>query len=277
VTDEITDQAGAAEPDWLVRNRANWDDRAAVHASSAFYDLPGFLTGGDTLRPFEVAELGDVSGRSLLHLQCHMGQDTLSWARRGARVTGLDFSAAAITTARSLAEQTGLADRARFVVADVHDAPEALGGERFDIVYTGLGALCWLPDLSHWARTVAALLAEHGVLYLAEFHPVTEMLGDDGLSIEADYFRTAGQTWDEPTTYTDGPPLTHTVSVQWQHTLGEIVTAITRAGLRLEFLHEHDTTLFERFPVLRRDAEGVYRFPEGSPRIPLMFSLRASH
>lgn len=198
-----------------------------------------------------------------------------SWARRGARVTGLDFSDAAVRTARGLAADIGLGDRARFVVSDVHEAPAALGGERFDIVYTGLGALVWLPDLGRWADVVSRLLEDGGVLYLAEFHPLTEMLAQDGTTVERDYFETRAETFDYPHTYTDGPPLTSTVSVQWHHPLGEVVTALAQAGLRIDFLHEHPTTLFRRYEVLEHAGDGGYRFPAGHPRIPLMYSIRA--
>ena len=260
---------------WLQRNRENWDDRVRVHAASDFYDLPGFRAGASTLRAFELEEVGDVHGKRLLHLQCHMGQDTLSWARRGADVTGLDFSAEAVRTAQALAGDVGLTDRARFVVSDVYEAPAALGGERFDIVYTGLGALVWLPDLPRWARTVSSLLGDGGMLYLAEFHPLTEMLGDDGRKVERDYFDVRAETFDLPHTYTDGPPLAKTVTVQWHHPLGEVVTALARAGLRIESLHEHAATLFQRYPVLERHETGEYHFPPGHPRVPLMYSIRA--
>jgi SAM-dependent methyltransferase len=261
--------------DWLRHNRESWDDRVRVHADSDFYDLSGFRAGASTLRAFELDEVGDVSGRRLLHLQCHMGQDTLSWARRGADVTGLDFSDAAVQTARALAEDTGLTGQARFVVSDVYEAPAALDGERFDIVYTGLGALVWLPDLRRWADTVSSLLNDGGMLYLAEFHPLTELLGEDGRSVERDYFQVQGETYDYPYTYTDGPPLTRTVTVQWHHPLGDVVTALARAGLRIEFLHEHATTVFQRYPVLERAGTGDYRFPAGHPRVPLVYSIRA--
>ncbi|WP_225844744.1 bifunctional 2-polyprenyl-6-hydroxyphenol methylase/3-demethylubiquinol 3-O-methyltransferase UbiG [Streptomyces sp. HPF1205] len=261
--------------DWLRLNRENWDDRVPVHAASEFYDLPGFRAGASTLRAFEADEVGDVSGKRLLHLQCHMGQDTLSWARRGARVTGLDFSEAAVRIARALAEDIGMADRARFVVCDVYEAPTALDGERFDIVYTGLGALVWLPDLTRWARVVSSLLEPGGALYLAEFHPVTDILGDDGRTVEYDYFHVDGELCEYPYSYTGGPALTRTRSVQWQHPLGDVVTALARAGLRLEFLHEHPTTYFPRYPVLERSGP-EFRFPPGHPRVPLMYSLRAT-
>lgn len=262
--------------DWLDTNRANWEDRALIHATSRFYDLEGFRAGASTLRAFEPEEVGDVTDRRLLHLQCHLGQDTLSWARRGARVTGLDFSPTAIDTARTLAEETGLADRARFVVSDVYAATDTLAGERFDIVYTGVGALVWLPDLTRWARVVADLLVEGGFLYLAEFHPLTDLLGDDGRTVQHDYFHTDGEIYDDPHTYTDGPQLTRTRSVQWQHPLGNVVTALAEAGLRLDFLHERENTLFRRYPVLERTETGEYRFPPGHPRLPQMYSLRAT-
>ena len=258
--------------DWLRLNRENWDDRARVHADSDFYDLPGFRAGHCTLREFELAEVGDVSGRSLLHLQCHMGQDTLSWARRGAAVTGVDFSETAIGTARGLAEDIGVS--ARFVASDVYSVPETLG-ERFDIVYTGIGSLVWLPDLTRWARVVADSLADGGFLYLAEFHPLTDILGQDGRSVEEGYFDVGGEVSDYASTYTDGRELTRTVTVEWRHSLGDVVTALAEAGLRIEFLREHAATVFQRYPALRREEDGMYRFPPDRPRIPLMYSLRA--
>ncbi|MET8704687.1 class I SAM-dependent methyltransferase [Kitasatospora sp. NPDC004723] len=264
-----------APDDWLAANRANWDWRVPVHVASEFYDVPGFVAGKEVLRDFELAEVGDVSGKSLLHLQCHFGQDTLSWARRGATVTGLDFSRPAVEAATGLAGRIG-ADSARFVVSDVYDAVDALDGQRFDVVYTGLGALCWLPDITRWARTAAALVAPGGFLYLAEFHPFADSLGEDGRTVEYDYFHREATVWDEASTYTDGEPAptAATVTVEWQHGVGEVVSALAAAGLRIEFLHEHDFTVFARFPVLEHDR--VFRFPDGQPGVPLMYSVRAS-
>ena len=143
-----------------------WDDWAPIHAASEFYDLQGFRADRDVLRGFEHDEVGDVAGKTLLHLQCHIGTDTLSWAHRGARVTGLDFSAPAIDIARALAVELDLA-AATFVESDVYAAPTALNQATYDIVYTGLGALCWLPDLTEWARTAASLIAPDGFLCVA--------------------------------------------------------------------------------------------------------------
>ena len=264
-----------ADADWRALNRANWDARVPIHAASRFYDLPGFVAGRSELRDFELAEVGDVTGRRLLHLQCHIGLDTLSWARRGAIVTGLDFSAPALATAREVAEQIGATD-ARFVESDLYDAAAALEGGTFDIVYTGLGALCWLPDVERWARTAASLVVPGGFLYLAEFHPVSDILADDGKTIELDYFSTEPRVWNEGFTYTDGGAQEKdTASVDWQHGLGDVVSALIAAGLRIELLHEHDYTLFKRFPHLLAE-NGRYTLPPGQPRIPLIYSIRAS-
>jgi SAM-dependent methyltransferase len=266
----------------LELNRSWWDERVPIHVGSAFYDVDGFRAGGSTLRPFEREEVGDVTGKRLAHLQCHFGLDTLSWARAGASVAGLDFSGPAIDAATALADETGL--DARFVQADVYDALEALGGERFDIVYTGLGALNWLPDLPRWAGVVASLLAEDGFLYLAEFHPATWVFGDHDYSIEWDYFHDPeGVSFDddEPGSYADlEVPTRNNATREWAHTLADVITAVLGAGLRLELVSEHDYTLFPRFDDLELDegfltAGVVYRQPAGKPRLPLMYSLRA--
>lgn len=275
-SDEGPALEAAEEPHWLTVNRANWDERAPIHAASRAYDLGGYVARPPDPRPFEVAELGDVSGRRLLHLQCHIGTDTLAWAKAGAQVTGLDFSARAIETARGLAEKVGASD-ARFVVSDVYNAVTALEHAEYDIVYTGIGALCWLPDIERWARTVAQLIAPGGCLYVVEFHPVTDMFEDDGTTVRRDYFEDAALVTDFPYTYTDGEPMEKaTVTHQFAHPLGRIVSAVTSAGLRLEFLHEYDYSFFQRFSELEQVGDGYFRFPSGQPRMPLLYTLRAS-
>jgi SAM-dependent methyltransferase len=267
---------------YLDLNRSWWDERVPIHVGSAFYDVDRFRAGGSTLRPFEHDEAGDVTGKRLAHLQCHFGLDSLSWARAGASVAGLDFSGPAVEAANSLAAETGL--DARFVQADVYDALDALGGERFDVVYTGLGALNWLPDLSRWAAVVTSLLAEGGFLYLAEFHPFTWVFDEDTGSIAFDYFHDPeGVSFDddEEGSYADlDVPTRNNATREWAHPLADVVTAVLGAGLRLELLSEHDYTLFPRFGDLELDREFlsagvVYRQPQGSPRLPLMYSLRA--
>ncbi|MFB7371068.1 class I SAM-dependent methyltransferase [Streptomyces sp. NPDC056222] len=266
--------------DWLEANRARWDERVPIHAASAFYDLDAFRAGKEVLRDFELAEVGDVTGRSLLHLQCHIGLDTLSWARHGAsHVVGLDFSEPAVETARSLATDLGFStDRAAFVAADAYDAAEAVPDSSYDIVYTGTGALNWLPDIERWAETAASLVAPGGFLYVAEFHPLTDSLDDEtGSRIVNDYF--VREPWVDSSsgTYADMEAATvHNRSVEWVHPVGEVVTAVAKAGLRIEFLHEHDVSLYPRYETLQRQEDGYYRFSADRPRIPLMYSLKAS-
>jgi SAM-dependent methyltransferase len=263
-------------------NRAWWDERVPIHVGSAFYDVDGFRAGGSSLRPFEVEEVGDVAGKRLVHLQCHFGLDTLSWARAGAWVVGLDFSPPAIEEATALAAETGL--DARFVCANVYDAVEALEAERFEVAYTGLGALNWLPDLPRWASTVVELLEPGGFLYLSEFHPFTWVFADDTLEIEYDYFHDPdGESFGdgEQGSYADMTvPTRNNATREWAHAISDVVTALLDAGLRIELLREHDYTLFPRFEHLELDTETlgagvVYRQPAGGPRLPLMYSLRA--
>jgi SAM-dependent methyltransferase len=255
-------------------NRANWDERVPIHLASAFYDVEGFRTGRLSLEPFELAEVGDVSGRDLVHLQCHFGLDTLSWAQLGAEATGLDFSEPAVESARRLAAEMGI--DARFVCADVLDAPCALGAE-YDIVYTGHGALNWVPDLDRWADGVAALLRPGGFVYLSEFHPASWVVDEREPRLVGDYFDRGPHRWDEPGTYADPEAVTtHNVTYEWNYGLGEVVSVLTGRGLFLEFLHERPYTLFPAFPWLDRHDDGTYRPRDGAPRVPLMYSLRAT-
>ena len=232
-----------AHPERLMSelNRRWWDERVPIHVASDFYDVEGFKAGRSALLPFVVDEVGDVAGRSLVHLQCHFGLDTLSWARLGAEVTGLDFSAPAVDAARSLAAEAGI--DAAFVAASLYDAAEALGGRRFDLVYTGIGALNWLPDLRRWAEVVRGLLAPGGFLYLVEFHPIEWVFADDDLTVERDYFERKPLVFDDPGTYADLEAETvNDRTEEWQHPLSEVVMAVIDSGLVLELLHEHDFT-----------------------------------
>ncbi|WP_026923799.1 class I SAM-dependent methyltransferase [Glycomyces arizonensis] len=266
--------------EWLETNRAMWDERVPIHAASEYYDQDAFREGKDEIRDFEAAEVGDVTGKRLLHLQCHMGQDTLSWARRGAaKVVGLDFSEPAVEVARGLAAEIGLGpDRAEFVAADVYEAASAVPEADYDIVYTGIGAICWLPDIWRWAESAASLVAPGGFLYLADFHPFSHLMGWESATVIAhDYFDTAPKIADEPGTYVDFNAQTvNNRSFERDHTLGDIVSAVAAAGLRTEFLHEFDMTLFQQNGELECGEDGYFRAPKGRPRVPLMFSLKAS-
>lgn len=261
----------------LAANRANWDERVRHHVASTFYDVEGWLRRRPGPRQRERRALGDVSGLDLVHLQCHFGLDTLAWADVGARVTGLDFSPAAIEHARRLAERAGLADCARFVEADVLRAWDTLRPEQFDVVYVSLGALCWLPSVATWAAQVAALLRPGGRLYLHDGHPLAWALADDGLRVQYTYFE-EGEPFvdDSPETYADPEArLSSTRSYEWNHSIGEIVTALVSHGLRITALEEHDWTVWPRFPWLVHAGDDRWEPAPGHPRIPLTFTLLA--
>ena len=263
-------------------NRRWWDERVPIHTASDFYDLEGFKAGGETLRPFEVEEVSPVEGKRLLHLQCHFGLDTLSWARRGASVVGLDFSRPAVDAGQEIADELEL--DATFIAADVYDAVEAVEGERFDIVYTGFGALSWLDDLPRWGAIVAELLTPGGFLYLSELHPFSDVFADEDLSVVNDYFHDpAGERLEDGGgSYADLEAATaNNATHEWTHPLADVLGAVLGAGLRLESFHEYDHTLFARWPHLELEpgapgeVAAVYRQPPGAPRLPLMYSLRA--
>jgi SAM-dependent methyltransferase len=243
-----------------------WDERVDIHVGSRFYDVEGWKAGthGGLVGPFEEAEIGDVAGRRLCHLQCHFGMDSLTFARLGAEVVGVDFSGAAIDAARALAAEVGLSDRASFVASTVEDARHAVDGD-FDIVYTSWGALIWLPDLRAWARTISSMLRPGGFVYVAEGHP----------SLYDPYFAVEAQRDDSTGTYADeAAPTQHNEAYEWRHPLGEIVTVLADAGLRIDFLHEHPLLVWQHTPEMQQGPDGMWRVP-GDPA-PLSFSLRAT-
>lgn len=270
--------------DYRSVNRASWDERAPIHARSSGYALsryrddPSFLS--DVVR-FDLPRLGDVRGLRGVHLQCHIGTDTVSLARLGARMSGLDFSPAAIAEARALAAALGL--DVDFHEGDVYDAVPVLGAESFDLVFTGIGALCWLPSIARWASVVASLLKPGGRLFLREGHPVLWSLSDprpDGVvAIEYPYFERPEPTvFDEPGTYADPDAvMTNTVTHEWNHGLGEIVTALLSEGLTLTSLVEHDSVPWEALPgqmTLLEDAS-EWRLTDRPERLPHTYTLQA--
>lgn len=270
-----------ADGDWedlRAANRANWDERTAIHLRSRFYDVEQWLRDRPGPPRRETEALGEVTGLHLLHLQCHFGLDTLAWARAGAHVTGLDFARSAVAAARDIAERAGLSERAKFVCADVYDAVEALGHAQFDIVYVSLGALCWLPSVDRWAAQVGALVAPGGRFYLHDDHPLAWALADDRPEVEHSYFEEPEPLADDSGyTYTDAEgPMVNKRQYEWNHGIGETVSALVRHGLRLEWLVEHDWTVWPRFPWLVKTPEGTWGPSSQEPRLPLSFSVLAS-
>jgi len=270
------------EPDWRAANRANWDERVAIHLAAPLYDLAPLRAGRGRLDPIAEAELGAVDGLRVLHLQCHFGSGSLSLAQRGAEVVGLDFSAPAIAAARELADELGLAGRARFVEADLYDAPAAIPEPHaFDLVFVTWGAICWLPDIRRWAEIVAHFIKPGGALYLAEGHPAA-LVFDDAAPPHGDlpgwfapYFLREPLVLDDPTDYADeNARLQNARSYSWMHPLGDVVTGLIDAGLTLRWLHEHDAVPWRMFKLLVEGADGLWRWPD-KPWLPLGFSLRA--
>jgi SAM-dependent methyltransferase len=258
-------------------NRRNWKDRVPIHLrdTAGCYQIEAFLAGTKPLDPIVAAELGDVRRRRLLHLQCHIGLDTLSLARRGAEATGLDFSPSA--AARDFARRTGIA--ARFVEGNVYDAATLTPGP-FDIVYTTWGTICWLPDVARWAQIIATALAPGGTLYFADDHPAASMLEQIDCRLVATYPSPtpadAPLIFDEKTTYTDDPtPLANTKTCQWIHSISNIVSGLLDAGLHIEMLHEHEWLPWKLFPMMVMTDEGYYRLPDHVPSLPLALSLKA--
>lgn len=276
--------------DYLDINRANWDDRTAIHVVSPDYDLDRYRRDPDAISDvvrFDRPRLGDLSGLRALHLQCHIGTDTLSLHRLGAQVTGLDLSPAAVAAARGLARETG-AD-IDYVVSDVYEAPEVLAEVTpFDLVYTGIGALNWLPSIQRWAEVVTSLLRPGGRLFLREGHPVLWSLDDPRedrlLAVEYPYFETtAPMVWDEASTYVSSGEgsdarIEATVTHEWNHGLGEIFTALMGHGMRVTGLEEHDCVPYRALGDQmepHREHPGEFRLADRPERLAASYTLQA--
>jgi 2-polyprenyl-3-methyl-5-hydroxy-6-metoxy-1,4-benzoquinol methylase len=268
--------------DYRQLNRAKWDQRADAHAASDDYGFDRFVADPAHLSGvvrFDLPRLGDVAGLDAVHLQCHIGTDTLSLHRLGARMTGLDFSPASLAQARSLAQRCGAG--IDYVESDVYAAVDVLGAERFDLVFTGIGALCWLPDIRRWARTVAGLLRPGGRLFLREGHPMLMTLADprpDGLLVVEYPYRELpdGTVWDEADTYVQTDVvLPQSRTVEWNHGLGEIVTALLEAGLTLTGLEEHDTVPWNALVGQMTPVGDEWQLSDRPWRLPHTYTLQA--
>lgn len=268
--------------DSMELNRRNWDERAALHAASADYEVERFVADpchlSEVVR-FDLPRLGDIRGLRAVHLQCHIGTDTLSLARLGAQMSGLDFSAQSLEQAQALAQRCG--ETIDYVEADVYAADKVLTPGSFDLVYTGIGALIWLPNIEPWARTVAALLKPGGRLFLREGHPMLLAVNEDHqdrLVIEYPYFeREAPMVWDSDQTYVEThTALTHTVTHEWSHGLGEVISALLGHGLQITALVEHDSIPWEALPgQMSKNGDGEWSLDKDRWRLPLSYTLQA--
>lgn len=258
-------------------NRRRWNELTPVHARSAFYDVEGFLRGELAIDSLEREGAGDVRGKSLLHLQCHFGLTTLSFARLGARATGVDFSEASMAKAEELAAQTGLSGQARFLCCDVLELDEHLD-ETFDVVFTSWGVITWLSDLKKWGRMVARFLKPDGHFFMAEVHPAAFIFREDTETFEIayDYFHDpAGVLLPPSPDYAD-PAFTSSVGERyWAWSLADVFSALQEAGLRVSGFREHPFSCFPQFPQMEKREDGFWHLPASTPRIPLSFSLTA--
>ena len=267
--------------DFRAANLANWEDRVPIHLAGDIYKIDAIADEPDTISQvvqYDRQAVGDVAGKSLLHAQCHIGTDTLSWAKLGARVTGIDFSPRALGAARRMAARMRV--DATFVEAELYNSPQLLS-ETYDIVYTGVGALCWLNDVDRWARVMAHFTAPGGRFYVRDGHPMLSSLDDertDGkLVVAHDYFETAQPLrWEEATTYGGEGKVEHTVTYEWNHGLGEIVTALIRAGFRIDQVGEHRTIEWQALPHMVA-VDDRWALPEHQrDTVPLAFSVLAT-
>jgi SAM-dependent methyltransferase len=265
---------------YFKANQKMWDEFAKEHfqIENEFYSVKAFLEGQSTLRQFELNEMGNVKGKKLLHLQCHFGLDTLSWEREGAIVTGIDFSGEAIRLAKILAKKARLTGN--FFQTNLYDLPKVLS-EKFDIVYTSIGVLCWLNDLKKWAEIISYFLKVGGFFYVTDGHPFSKMFDNDHpeeLQLKYDYFHGA-----EPMEFTaegsyasDDSHMEPHKEYEWDHSLSDIINSLIQAGLTIEFFNEYPFAAFKVYAFIEKDSNGYYRLKNQKAEIPLIFTLKAS-
>lgn len=260
------------ESDFFQKNKASWNQRTTLHMESEFYDMPAFLAGRNSLRSIELDLLGDVSGKSILHLQCHFGQDTLSLARMGAMSTGVDLSDRAITEAQKLAKQMALP--ARFICCNVYDLPKHLD-EQFDIVFTSYGTIGWLPDLDRWAKIVQQFLKPGGQFVFVDFHPVVWMFDDDFSHIKYRYFNSGPILETVEGTYANPEAPVALESIGWNHGFGEVLGHLLANNLTITHFQEYDYSPYDCFDHTEKIGENKFRIKHLGDKIPMVYSLIA--
>lgn len=262
----------AEELNYIEINRALWDEKTAHHVKSDFYDMESFMQGKTSLKHIELGLLGDVKGKSILHLQCHFGQDSLSLARMGAKVTGVDFSGEAIVNAKKINEQLGL--DATFICTDIYSLPDVLQGQ-FDIVFTSYGTIGWLPDMKRWAEVVARYVRPGGTFLIVEFHPVVWMFSNDFSGVQYSYFNREPIIETLEGTYADRNADIKKQEIGWNHDLSEVMQSLLGAGLRIAGFHEYDSSPYNCFQNTVEVAPGAYQVMGMEGKIPMVYALMA--
>jgi len=258
--------------DYIKINKESWNNKTDIHYNSKFYDTPSFIKGRSSLNDIELNLLGDIKGKSILHLQCHFGQDTISLSRLGAKVTGIDFSSKAIDKAIKLNSITNT--DASFICCDIYKLPQYLK-EKFDIVYTSYGTIGWLPDLNKWASIVSRYLKPEGKLIFVEFHPVIWMFDDDFKKIKYDYFNTGPILENQDGTYADpGAPINQDY-VGWNHSISEVIKSLLNSNLEISLFDEYDYSPYNCFKDMVENPNKRYRIKHLDRLIPMVYSLVA--
>jgi len=260
------------EENYIEVNKNLWNKRTEIHISSDFYDVPKFVAGQSSLNSIELDLLGDVKGKSILHLQCHFGQDTLSLARMGALVTGVDFSETAIDAAGKLAQEMSL--DAQFICCDIYDLPENLSGQ-FDIVFTSYGTIGWLPDLEKWSAVVAHYLKPNGLFIMADFHPVIWMFDNAFEKIQYRYFKSEAIIETSNGTYANKDSEIIAEEISWNHSLDEILSNLLDKGLSLQSFKEFDYSPYSCFKNMVEDEPQKFRFKHWQNKLPMIYSIKA--
>ena len=258
--------------EFISNNKTLWNAWTTINSKSTFYNLAGFKAGISSLKKIELQELSDVKNKSLLHLQCHFGLDSLSWAKEGAAVTGVDLSDVAITLAKELSSELNIP--AEFICADILELPKVLN-KKFDIVFTSYGVLCWLSNLNKWADIVANFLKPNGTFYIVEFHPFTNMFNKDWSGIEDKYFYDENPIrLEQMGSYADKNTNSSHVSYEWPHTIAEVITSLRQAGIIIDFLHEFPYSSYNCFPSLEETGVDEFTLKDKKNMIPLMYSIK---
>jgi SAM-dependent methyltransferase len=260
-------------PDYRVVNKQTWNNKTDVHIASDFYDVEGFLKGKSTLNDIELPLLGDFSGKKVLHLQCHFGQDTISLARMGANATGVDLSDKAIERAREFAQKLNL--DITFVCCDIYDAPNLID-EKFDIVFTSYGTIGWFPDLEKWAKVVSHFLKPKGKFVMADFHPVVWMFDNDFKTVFYNYFNVEPIVENETGTYAYKQATIETKTITWNHPISEILNNLIKRGLEINSFNEYDYSPYNCFNQTEEFEKGKFRIKHLGNKIPMVFSIEAT-
>lgn len=261
------------EHDYISINKQTWNNKTDVHINSDFYDMDGFIKGKSTLNSIELELLGDVKGKRVLHLQCHFGQDTMTFSRMGAKATGVDLSDKAVERAREFASQLKL--DTTFVCCDIYDAPKYID-EKFDIVFTSYGTIGWFPDLDKWAEVISHFLKPDGIFVMADFHPVVWMYDNDFAAVFYSYFNVEPIIEDESGTYAEKEAALSSKTIGWNHPISEILNSLIKSGLELNNFNEYDYSPYNCFSDMEEFESNKFRIKQFGNKIPMVYSIKAT-